>query len=106
MWHVSYYLHYHYVMNLTTMGFRLGRIFPGGGSLVDSKKKISRGPKVVKFNFSHSKLRKQPFTEIFKIQVEPCPLPTLMLTILSVQLQIYATKCMENFDHLKRWSLN
>jgi len=31
--------------------------------------KFSRGPKVVKYDFSHSKLRKQPlFAENFKIQ--------------------------------------
>jgi len=37
-------------------------------------------PKVVKFDFSHSKLRKQPyFAEIFKIQGWPrLPLPTPM----------------------------
>jgi len=41
-------------------------------------KTFPEGPKVVKFVFSHTKLRKQPFfAEIFKIQGAPLPTPML-----------------------------
>jgi len=59
----------------------VGRIF-SRGALWDLSKIFLGGQKVVKFDFSHSKLRKQPFfTEIFKIQgtkVPVRPLPTIM----------------------------
>jgi len=47
----------------------VGRFFSRGGPLVDFSKNFSRGAKVVRFAFSHSNLRKQPFLAAnFKIQ--------------------------------------
>ena len=53
----------------------VGRIFPGGGA-TGFFQSFSRGPKVVKFVFSHLKLRKQPFLLKFsKSRGERAPLP-------------------------------
>ena len=46
------------------VGFEAGRIFPGGQSRIFAQVNIKifqRWPKVMKFNFSLSKLRKRPF---------------------------------------------
>ena len=48
--------------------------FQGGGALGDFSKIFPGGPKVVKFAFSHSKLKKTFFAENFKIQGGPGPL--------------------------------
>jgi len=49
-----------------------------GGTLGDFSKIFLGGTKVVIFEFSHSKLRKQPFSaEIFKIQLSKDLLPPL-----------------------------
>jgi len=51
------------------------KVFFQGGPLRDFPKFFHEGPKVVKFVFSLSKLRKQPFlAEIFKIQEGQGPL--------------------------------
>jgi len=53
-----------------------GKDFSRGGALGDfSNIFLGGGPKVVKYHFSHSKLRKFLFMEIFKFQGGKAPLP-------------------------------
>jgi len=64
----------------------VGRIFSRGEPVGDFPKIFSRGPKVVKFGFYPSKLKKQPFLLIISKsrggQGPPCtPLPTPMTTV-------------------------
>jgi len=68
--------------------------FCHGGALGDFSKIFPGGPKVVKFVFFHSKLRKQPFfAEIFKIQGKghPCPTSRRPHTRITCHLLIYAS---------------
>jgi len=56
----------------------IGRTFSSRGALGDFFLHFSRGSKVVKFDFSHSKLRKQPFLlGISKSGGKGPPLPLL-----------------------------
>jgi len=69
----------------SVMSMGVGRIFSRGGPVRDIPKIFSRGgPKVVKFGFYLSKLKKQPFfADNFTIQggLAPyAPLPTPMVT--------------------------
>jgi len=71
-------------MHTTAMG--VGRIF-SMGALGDFSKFLQGVPKVVKFVFSHLKLRKLPFLQKkFKIQGARLPLPTPMTTAASSEL--------------------
>jgi len=88
----------------------VGRVFPGGGEpLGDFSKIFLWGPKVVKFVFAHSKLRKQPFfAEIFKTQGAQAPLPTpmevsrMLLTLKTINaLEEQHTQCYLDRVHVK-----
>ena len=74
----------------TPLAMGVRRNLPREGPLGDFSKILLEGPKVVKFIFSHSKLRKQPFLTFFKIQGgqdPPCPLPTPMSLTLTHPLR-------------------
>jgi len=68
--------YFHGIVAYTLLGsMGVGRIFSRGGGTRGFFLNFSRvGPKVVKFDFSHSKVRKQPFFAYnFKIQWGPSP---------------------------------
>jgi len=76
----------------------VGRNFSRGGAVGDFPKIFPEGPKVVKFVFYPSKLKKQPFLLIIlKSRGALDPLPPFRRPC--VQLHIYATNCMAKCIH-------